>query len=175
VFFITHPDVMIDPAVPVPDWPLNLRGRSRTQALATRSWISNVRRIFSSNERKARDAAQILADGLRLDGYRIVDDLGENDRSAPGFLDKTEFAATANAFLLHPKPAYAAGSPRSPRRRASSVRSSSSLRKTLTAISTSLGMAAPGRFFTVISPVCRSAATSTSQPAMAATGLLSAR
>ena len=35
VFFITHPDVMIDPAVPVPDWPLNLRGRSRTQALAT--------------------------------------------------------------------------------------------------------------------------------------------
>ena len=26
VFFITHPDVAIDPAVPVPDWPLNPRG-----------------------------------------------------------------------------------------------------------------------------------------------------
>ena len=26
VFFITHPDVAIDPSVPVPDWQLNARG-----------------------------------------------------------------------------------------------------------------------------------------------------
>lgn len=29
VFFITHPDVAIDPAVAVPDWPLNGRGEER--------------------------------------------------------------------------------------------------------------------------------------------------
>ena len=29
VFFITHPDVAIDPTIPVPDWPLNARGRGR--------------------------------------------------------------------------------------------------------------------------------------------------
>jgi len=28
VFFITHPDVAIDPSIPVPDWPLNVRGRA---------------------------------------------------------------------------------------------------------------------------------------------------
>jgi broad specificity phosphatase PhoE len=103
VFFITHPDVMIDPAVPVPDWQLNLRGRSRMQALATRSWISNVRSIFASSERKARDAAQILADGLGLAGYHVVDELGENDRSATGFLDKAEFETTADAFFASPQ------------------------------------------------------------------------
>jgi hypothetical protein len=26
--FIIHPDVVIDPHVPVPDWPLNERGRA---------------------------------------------------------------------------------------------------------------------------------------------------
>ena len=29
VFFITHPDVAIDPAVAVPDWPLNGCGQER--------------------------------------------------------------------------------------------------------------------------------------------------
>jgi broad specificity phosphatase PhoE len=103
VFFITHPDVVIEPAIPVPDWPLNERGRCRMQALASRTWISGVRSIFASSERKARDAAQILADGLGLAGYRIVDGLGENDRSATGFLDKAEFEATADAFFATPQ------------------------------------------------------------------------
>jgi hypothetical protein len=35
VFFITHPDVAIDPGVPVPDWPLNERGRARMYAITT--------------------------------------------------------------------------------------------------------------------------------------------
>jgi broad specificity phosphatase PhoE len=103
VFFITHPDVVIDPTVPVPDWPLDARGRCRMQGLAARPWISGVRSIFASSERKARDAAQILADGIGLAGYRVVDELGENDRSATGFLDKAEFEATADAFFARPR------------------------------------------------------------------------
>jgi hypothetical protein len=58
VFFITHPDAATDPSIPVPDWPLNARGQSRMQAMAAFPWTSGVRYIFSSNERKARDAAQ---------------------------------------------------------------------------------------------------------------------
>jgi broad specificity phosphatase PhoE len=82
VFFITHPDVAIDPSVPVPDWPLNAHGRAGMQAIAASPWASGVRHIFPSSERKARDAAQLLADGLGLDRYSVVDGLGENDRSA---------------------------------------------------------------------------------------------
>ena len=103
IFFITHPDVVIDPSVPVADWPLNERGQARMRAMISHPWAKGVRRIFASNERKARDAAQILADGLGLSGYGIIDDLGENDRSATGYLAKEEFEETANAFFAHPQ------------------------------------------------------------------------
>jgi broad specificity phosphatase PhoE len=103
VFFITHPDVAIDPSVPVPDWPLNERGRARMRAMAAYLLTKGVCRIFASSERKARDGAQVLADGLGLTGYSIVDDLGENDRSATGYLAKQEFEEMADAFFAHPQ------------------------------------------------------------------------
>jgi broad specificity phosphatase PhoE len=103
VFFITHPDVVIDPGVPVPDWPLNERGRARMHAMTAQPWTRGVRRIFASSERKACDAAQILAEDLGLDGYSVIADLGENDRSATGFLARDEFDATVDAFFAKPK------------------------------------------------------------------------
>ena len=102
VFFITHPDVAIDPSVPVADWPLNERGRSRMYAMTACAWARGVHGIFASSERKARDAAQILADGLGLNGYSVIANLGENDRSATGFLAKDEFEATVDAFFAQP-------------------------------------------------------------------------
>jgi len=53
VFFITHPDVAIDPNVPVPDWSLNERGRARMHAASVQPWLQGVRRIFASSELKA--------------------------------------------------------------------------------------------------------------------------
>jgi hypothetical protein len=38
VFFITHPDVSTDPSVPVPEWPLNERGRARLRTMAAYPW-----------------------------------------------------------------------------------------------------------------------------------------
>jgi broad specificity phosphatase PhoE len=102
VFFITHPDVAIDPGVPVPDWPLNKRGRARMHAMRTCSWVKGVRHIFASSEHKAREAAQILTDGLGIGGYGVITNLGENDRSATGFLAKDEFEETVDAFFAQP-------------------------------------------------------------------------
>jgi broad specificity phosphatase PhoE len=103
VFFITHPDVVIDPSVSVPDWPLSEIGRARMRAVMTCNWASGVRRIFASGERKARDAAQLLAEGLGLGSYSVIADLGENDRSATGFLAKDEFEMTVDAFFARPQ------------------------------------------------------------------------
>jgi broad specificity phosphatase PhoE len=103
VFFITHPDVAIDPGVPIPDWSLNERGRARMHAMTACAWVRGVRRVFASDERKARDAAQILAYGLGLDGYSVIANLRENDRSATGFLGKEEFEATVDAFFAQPQ------------------------------------------------------------------------
>ena len=103
VFFVTHPDVAIDPSVPVPDWPLNERGRARMRAMTAHPWAKGVCHIFASGERKARDGAQMLADGLGLSRYSVVDGLAENDRSATGYLPKQEFEATVDAFFAHPQ------------------------------------------------------------------------
>jgi len=103
VFFITHPDVVIDANIPVSDWPLSEHGRARMRALARVGWIKVVHSVFASSERKARDGAEILAEGLGLPGYRVVDGLGENDRSATGYLPSEEFEATVDAFFAQPE------------------------------------------------------------------------
>ena len=45
VFFITHPDVVIDPGVPVPDWRLNERGRARMWGMIAYPWIKDPMRV----------------------------------------------------------------------------------------------------------------------------------
>jgi broad specificity phosphatase PhoE len=60
VHFITHPEVIIDPAVPVPDWPLSPIGMRRMRLALDRPWLARVRSVFSSAERKAMDAARLV-------------------------------------------------------------------------------------------------------------------
>jgi len=100
--FITHPEVVIDPAVPVPDWPLSAEGVRRMALALDRPWMGNLGAIFSSAERKAADAARIVAERFGLSPV-IVEGLGENDRSATGYLPKAEFEAVANAFFARPE------------------------------------------------------------------------
>jgi broad specificity phosphatase PhoE len=101
VHFITHPDVVIDPAVPVPDWPLSERGRARMAAALAAPWVAGVRAIYCSTEQKAIDGAAMLASHLGL-SFVTHADLGENDRSATGYLPRAEFEATADLFFAHP-------------------------------------------------------------------------
>ena len=101
VHFITHPEVEIDPSVPVPDWRLSAVGVQRAARLLQRSWVRSVRTVFSSAEPKAIAVATMLAAELRLTPI-IRADLGENDRSATGYLPKAEFEAMADAFFSRP-------------------------------------------------------------------------
>jgi hypothetical protein len=50
VYFITHPDVVIDPEVPVPQWPLSHRGKERMKKLLAKPWIDTIGSIYSSTE-----------------------------------------------------------------------------------------------------------------------------
>ena len=101
VHFITHPDVVIDPAVPVPDWPLSPLGRARMAASLSAAWVPGIAAIHCSTERKAIDGAEMLA-GHRGLPFATHADLGENDRSATGYLPRAEFEATADLFFAHP-------------------------------------------------------------------------
>jgi broad specificity phosphatase PhoE len=73
------------------------------RSVAGHRWVKDVRSVFASDERKARDGAQILAEGLGLTGYTVVDSLRENDRMATGYLSKEEFEVTVGAFFAQPQ------------------------------------------------------------------------
>jgi broad specificity phosphatase PhoE len=101
VFFITHPEVDVDPQIPITEWKLSARGMERMCEMLKQKWIPEIQHIFASDERKAKAAAEILARHLSL-GLSIEVELGENDRSSTGFLPPQEFEAMANLFFLHP-------------------------------------------------------------------------
>ena len=100
-YLITHPDVVISREVPVPRWPLSERGLERMRRGLRQPWLQGTSAIYCSTEQKAIDAARILGDHLGLP-WTEVEELGENDRSATGFLPPPEFEQVANAFFADP-------------------------------------------------------------------------
>ncbi|SMO32419.1 histidine phosphatase family protein [Paracoccus laeviglucosivorans] len=100
--YLTHPQVQVDPLVPVPEWSLNAVGHARVAALAaTPAALGRTNRIISSAEVKALQTAHPLADALGL-AVETRPAMHENDRSATGFLPPDEFERVADQFFAHP-------------------------------------------------------------------------
>jgi broad specificity phosphatase PhoE len=99
--YLTHPQVQIDPTVPVPRWGLSQRGRAQAALLVSAPWVGTLRRIISSDETKAVETAEIVA---RVCGLvvEVRHGMGENDRSSTGFLAPAEFEAVADHFFAEP-------------------------------------------------------------------------
>jgi broad specificity phosphatase PhoE len=102
VYFITHPDVVIDPATPVAQWPLSQRGRMRMLNMLEHQWISRVGAIYCSTEQKAMDGAAIISEVLEIP-YTAIPELRENDRSAIGYLSEPELDAVVDEFFRRPE------------------------------------------------------------------------
>ncbi len=105
IYFITHPEVAVDPSVPVPHWGLSDIGRGRMQAFVDSGDIPRVAAVYCSEETKAIEAARMLARRDQLEP-RALAGLGENDRSATGFLPKDRFEAAADEFFAHPEVSF---------------------------------------------------------------------
>ncbi|MDM9627050.1 histidine phosphatase family protein [Rhizobium sp. S152] len=103
--YITHPQVRIDPDIPVPQWGLSELGAARAHEAAGSAWAQKLRRIISSDETKAIETAQILAaaSGAQVE---VVHGMHENDRSATGFLPPPEFEKAADWFFAHPEGSF---------------------------------------------------------------------
>ena len=101
VRYLTHPQVKIDPVIPVPSWGLSEVGRARAEAIAGNGRLSGTTQINSSGERKAIETAEIIAAKLNFD-VEVREAMHENDRSATGFLVPDEFEAVANQFFAQP-------------------------------------------------------------------------
>ncbi|WP_226689558.1 histidine phosphatase family protein [Ruegeria arenilitoris] len=102
---ITHPEVSIDPVIPITEWCLSATGRKRAAEFASNEVLSKVTQIWTSGERKARETGEILAASRTLPvNYHLG--LGENDRSGTGYLPRDEFEAAADAFFAQPETRY---------------------------------------------------------------------
>lgn len=101
VFYLTHPQVRMDPAVPVPDWGLSEIGRDRAVKAAAARWTEGVSTILSSTERKAIETAEIIA-AERGCAVRQIAEMGENDRSSTGYLPPAAFEVMADRFFANP-------------------------------------------------------------------------
>jgi broad specificity phosphatase PhoE len=101
VRYLTHPQVKVDPAIPVPSWGLSAVGRTRAEALADAGGLRDTTQIIASGERKAIETAEIIAAALHVT-VEVRTAMHENDRSATGFLPPDEFEAVANQFFAQP-------------------------------------------------------------------------
>jgi broad specificity phosphatase PhoE len=101
LIYLSHPQVQMDPAVPVPRWSLSAIGRFRLLTLHDAPWVRSLTALHSSDEAKAIETAAVLAG---FAGCPVTEhaDMGENDRAATGFLPPPEFEATADAFFATP-------------------------------------------------------------------------
>jgi len=99
--YLTHPQVQIDPEIPVPEWGLSDLGRERTFTICNAAVLNATVKIASSSETKAVETGSIIADALGLD-MECRELMHENDRSGTGFLEPSEFEEVANQFFAHP-------------------------------------------------------------------------
>lgn len=99
--YLTHPQVRMDAEVPVPLWGLTDEGRGRVAAFVARGTVPAGALVFSSRETKALELAETIAAAA---GTPVLADhlMGENDRSATGFLPPILFEATADRFFAEP-------------------------------------------------------------------------
>ncbi|NIZ91379.1 histidine phosphatase family protein [Kineococcus rubinsiae] len=102
VHVVSHPEVEVDPAVPVPQWGLSEAGLARLERLLDLPWVRSASFVASSAERKALQTAQAVA-GVSGRAVHVDDELGENDRSATGFVPPSRFEALADAFFAEPE------------------------------------------------------------------------
>ncbi len=101
LWYVTHPEVRLDPHVPVERWGLTDVGRRRAAAMCSQPWLDEVERLVSSGETKALELAAVVAarTGLPIE---VRERTGEVDRSATGFIPPDEYAAVSDAWFASP-------------------------------------------------------------------------
>jgi broad specificity phosphatase PhoE len=99
--YLTHPQVEIEPGIPVPQWRISDKGRARIEAILGRRWVKRLKRVVASEERKAVETGELIAASLGLP-LETFSDMGENDRSSTGFLEPPAFERAADAFFARP-------------------------------------------------------------------------
>ncbi|MCF6322316.1 MAG: phosphoglycerate mutase family protein [Rhizobiaceae bacterium] len=102
VYYISHPQVKIEPDKPVPEWSLSSLGRQRLLGVLGQSWVGEITRYYSSNEIKALETAEILA-SLSSAPVTTISKSAEIDRSATGYVPHERHEELADLCFGEPE------------------------------------------------------------------------
>jgi broad specificity phosphatase PhoE len=99
--YITHPEVILDPAIPSTRWRLSPEGRARAEAFARLPALAPVRLLIASAETKTMETAELLA----ASGPKLLtgENFHENDRSSTGVVSAERLEALLDALYAHPE------------------------------------------------------------------------
>ncbi len=102
LILVRHSAVQIEPDSPSYEWRLSAQGRSRCIELATSLAGYDPRIIVSSNEPKAMETGQILAESLAVP-WHSEGDLHEHDRRGVAYYeDRVLFERVVASFFADP-------------------------------------------------------------------------
>ena len=101
LILVKHSVPEIEEGRPASTWRLSKEGQLRAHQLALELERYTPEAIFSSEEPKASETAEILARHFQLD-LKTVPDLREHDRSNVAYLAHDAFQALVRKFFRHP-------------------------------------------------------------------------
>ncbi|MCP4427295.1 MAG: histidine phosphatase family protein, partial [Chloroflexi bacterium] len=102
LLFVRHSAVEIDANAPSREWQLSENGRLLAQQLAPQIASHNPIRIITSQENKASETGQIIADTLGIP-WQTAPNLHEHERSKVRYFERQEDFLTAVArFFAQP-------------------------------------------------------------------------
>ena len=90
IILLRHAETNTDPSLPVHAWPITEEGIRKTRQLARSDIFTKIEGIVHSSEKKARQTAEVFAEGLRADLYEIPE-FNELGRLAGPLLSNHEY------------------------------------------------------------------------------------
>ena len=101
LILIKHAPPQIEPGVPPHEWKLSAAGREKASALAERLRPHRPSIVFTSDEPKAVETAEIVAKALGV-LHEVVPGLHEHDRSNVPQMPTREFISSVALFFKKP-------------------------------------------------------------------------
>jgi broad specificity phosphatase PhoE len=102
LILIRHSVPKIEKDVPAKEWHLSQEGMDRCMYLADTVRRYSPDKLFSSNEVKAKETAQLIASNLN-NTYQIIDGLHEQDRGSLKWLDRSKFIEMIHKGFRNPE------------------------------------------------------------------------
>ncbi|MFX1482964.1 MAG: histidine phosphatase family protein [Promethearchaeota archaeon] len=73
VYFLRHAETEVDLNIPVREWSITSEGRTESRELASTDAFGVIEGIVHSSEKKARQTADVFAEGLDVQMYELPD------------------------------------------------------------------------------------------------------